>query len=79
LMLFDALYQLSDSVQGIGSGVLRGYKDTRSNFFITFIAYWVIGLSYGYLLGRTDYIVEAMGQAGFWIGFILGLNASAIM
>lgn len=79
LMLFAALYQLSDSVQVIGSGVLRGYKDTRSIFFITFIAYWVIGLPSGYLLGRTDYIVEAMGPAGFWIGFILGLTASAIM
>lgn len=79
LMLFAALYQLSDSVQVIGSGVLRGYKDTRSIFFITFIAYWIIGLPSGYLLGRTDYIVTAMGPAGFWIGFILGLTASAIM
>lgn len=34
LMLFAALYQLSDSVQVIGSGVLRGYKDTRSIFLL---------------------------------------------
>lgn len=79
LMLFAAIYQLSDSVQVIGSGVLRGYKDTRSIFFITFIAYWIIGLPSGYLLGRTDYFVTAMGPAGFWIGFILGLTAAAIM
>jgi MATE family multidrug resistance protein len=34
LMLLAALYQISDSVQVIGSGILRGYKDTRSIFFI---------------------------------------------
>lgn len=79
LMLFAAIYQLSDSVQVIGSGVLRGYKDTRSIFFITFTAYWILGLPSGYLLGRTNYIVEAMGPAGFWIGFIIGLTAAAIM
>ncbi|MCL8281982.1 MATE family efflux transporter, partial [Pseudomonas aeruginosa] len=50
LMLLAAIYQISDSIQVIGSGILRGYKDTRSIFFITFTAYWVLGLPSGYLL-----------------------------
>lgn len=79
LMIFAAIYQISDAVQVIGSGVLRGYKDTRSIFFITFIAYWLLGLSSGYLFGLTDYIVLAMGPAGFWIGFFIGLTSAAIM
>ncbi|MEB6336773.1 MATE family efflux transporter [Serratia rhizosphaerae] len=79
LMLLAAVYQISDSIQVIGSGVLRGYKDTRSIFFITFIAYWVLGLPSGYLLALTDYIVPAMGPSGFWIGFIIGLTFAAIM
>jgi len=79
LMLLAAVYQLSDSVQVIGSGVLRGYKDTRSIFFITFIAYWVLGLPSGYILALTDWVVEPMGPAGFWIGFIIGLTSAAIM
>ncbi|MBS0974561.1 MATE family efflux transporter, partial [Serratia rubidaea] len=79
LMLLAAIYQISDSIQVIGSGVLRGYKDTRSIFFITFIAYWVLGLPSGYLLALTDYIVPAMGPSGFWIGFIIGLTFAAIM
>ncbi len=54
LMLLAAIYQISDSIQVIGSGVLRGYKDTRSIFFITFIAYWVLGLPCGYILALTD-------------------------
>lgn len=79
LMLLAAIYQISDSIQVIGSGVLRGYKDTRSIFFITFIAYWVQGLPCGYILALTDLVVDRMGPAGFWMGFIIGLTSAAIM
>lgn len=79
LMFLAAIYQCSDSIQVVGSGILRGYKDTRSIFFITFIAYWVLGLPSGYILALTDLVVPAMGAKGFWIGFIIGLTASAIM
>ncbi|MDX5627122.1 MULTISPECIES: MATE family efflux transporter [unclassified Brenneria] len=79
LMLLAAVYQISDAIQVIGSGVLRGYKDTRSIFYITFVSYWVLGLPGGYLLALTDYLVPRMGPAGFWCGFIIGLTASAIM
>jgi len=79
LMLLAAIYQISDSIQVIGSGVLRGYKDTRSIFFITFIAYWVLGLPCGYILALTDLVVNRMGPAGFWMGFIIGLTSAAIM
>ncbi|WJV60809.1 MATE family efflux transporter [Pectobacteriaceae bacterium CE70] len=79
LMLLAAVYQISDAVQTIGSGVLRGYKDTRSIFFITFVSYWILGLPSGYALALTDLIVPRMGPAGFWCGFIIGLTSSAIM
>lgn len=79
LMLLAALYQISDSIQVIGSGVLRGYKDTRAIFFITFTAYWVLGLPSGYILALTDILVPRMGPAGFWTGFIIGLSAAAAM
>ncbi|EOD5873113.1 MdtK family multidrug efflux MATE transporter [Enterobacter hormaechei] len=79
LMLLAAIYQISDSIQVIGSGVLRGYKDTRSIFFITFIAYWVLGLPCGYILALTDLVVDRMGPAGFWMGFIIGLTSATIM
>ncbi len=78
-MLLAAVYQISDSIQVIGSGILRGYKDTRSIFYITFTAYWVLGLPSGYILALTDLVVEPMGPAGFWIGFIIGLTSAAIM
>ncbi len=59
LMLLAAIYQIS-MIEVIGSGILRGYKDTRSIFFITFTAYWVLGLPSGYLLALTDMIVPRM-------------------
>jgi len=79
LMLLAAIYQISDSIQVIGSGILRGYKDTRSIFFITFIAYWLLGLPSGYILALTDWVVPRMGPAGFWCGFIVGLTSAAVM
>ncbi|EBZ8092817.1 multidrug efflux MATE transporter MdtK [Salmonella enterica subsp. enterica serovar Typhimurium] len=79
LMLLAAVYQISDSIQVIGSGILRGYKDTRSIFFITFTAYWVLGLPSGYILALTDLVVDRMGPAGFWMGFIIGLTSAAVL
>jgi MATE family multidrug resistance protein len=79
LLIFAALFQISDAIQVIGSGILRGYKDTRSIFYITFVAYWVLGLPVGYMLGLTDFLVPRMGPSGFWCGFILGLTFAAVM
>uniref|UniRef100_UPI003297F8C8 MATE family efflux transporter n=1 Tax=Salmonella enterica TaxID=28901 RepID=UPI003297F8C8 len=58
LILLAAVFQISDSIQIIGSGILPGYKDTRSIYFITFTAYWVLGLPSGYILALTDLVVD---------------------
>lgn len=79
LMFLAAMFQFSDFIQVISAGALRGYKDTKSILYITFVAYWVVGLSIGVVLGLTDYIVPKTGPYGFWIGIILGLTAAAIM
>ncbi|MCC4831831.1 MATE family efflux transporter [Shewanella sp. 10N.7] len=79
LMFLAALYQLSDSIQVVAAGALRGYKDTQSAFYITLVSYWAIGMTLGYTLARTDLIVPAMGAHGFWIGLIAGLTSAAIL
>ncbi|WOH38243.1 MATE family efflux transporter [Thalassotalea fonticola] len=78
LMFLAALFQFSDFIQVISAGALRGYKDTKSILYITFVSYWVVGLSFGLILGLTDWLVPQMGPAGFWIGFISGLTTAAI-
>lgn len=78
LMMIAAIYQCTDSIQVVASGALRGYKDMRAIFERTFIAYWILGVPMGYILGMTDFIVEPMGVYGFWIGIIVGLTSAAI-
>ncbi len=79
LMFLAVLYQFSDTIQVISAGALRGYKDTKSILYITFISYWLVGLTVGLVLGITDWIVPKSGPYGFWIGFIFGLTTAAIL
>lgn len=79
LMLLAAVYQCTDAIQVVAAGALRGYKDMRAIFERTFIAYWVLGVPTGYILGMTDWIVAPMGAYGFWVGIIIGLTSAAIM
>ncbi|MGL6261770.1 MATE family efflux transporter [Vibrio sp. WXL210] len=79
LLLFAAIYQVTDTIQVIAAGALRGYKDMQAIFYCTFTAYWVLGFPTGYILGLTDWIVEPMGAYGFWIGFIVGLSCAALL
>lgn len=79
LMLLATIYQFSDTIQVVSAGALRGYKDTMSILYITFVSYWLVGLSVGLVLGITDWIVPKMGPYGFWIGFIVGLTTAAVL
>ena len=78
LLVYAAIYQFSDSVQVACAGALRGYQDTRIPMLLTMIAYWVVGLPSGYLLGLTEVFGPPEGPAGFWKGLILGLSAAAL-
>ena len=75
LLVIAALFQLSDGTQAVGIGILRGLTDVKAPTLITFIAYWIIGLPVGYILG---FIFE-LGVQGVWIGLLIGLTVSALM
>ena len=79
ILIITAIYQLPDAIQVMAAGVFKGLKITKPLFYITFIAYWPIGFSLGYMLGRTDIIVPAMGPQGFWVGIVFGLTAASLM
>lgn len=79
IMLLATLYQFSDTVQVVSAGALRGYKDTKSILYITFVSYWLVGLNVGLVLGITDWIVPKMGAYGLWTGVITGLTTAAIL
>lgn len=79
LLLIAAIYQFSDTIQVVVSGVLRGYKDTKVILYITLFAYWVIGVPLGYTLARTDLLIPNIGAQGFWIAFVVSLTFAAVL
>lgn len=75
LMLIAAVFQISDAIQVVTLGALRGMQDVKIPTLITFIAYWVIGFPISFYLGMyTEY-----ASSGIWMGLLAGLTASAVM
>lgn len=75
LLLLAAIFQLSDGVQVVANGALRGLKDTRIPMFITLLAYWGFGMPVGWWLTFQ----QGMGARGMWIGLIAGLSVAAVL
>lgn len=75
LLIIAALFQLSDGVQVVALGILRGIQDVKIPSLITFVAYWIITIPLGYFLCVT----LKMGAWGMWIALGLGLTISAIL
>ena len=63
LLLVAAFFQISDGLQVVVLGALRGLQDVKIPTLITFVAYWLIGFPI----------------TGIWIGLLSGLTASAVM
>jgi MATE family multidrug resistance protein len=74
LVLFAAIFQVSDATQAIGAGLLRGIKDVKYPTIMITVAYWIIGIPSGYLFA----FVLNMGAAGIWLGLIIGLTMASI-
>lgn len=75
LLIVAAIFQLSDGLQVVFLGALRGLQDVNIPSWICFVAYWLVGFPVGYFLGKG----EAMGAMGIWIGLFAGLTVSALM
>ncbi len=75
LILVAAVFQISDGLQVVVLGALRGLQDVRIPTMITFVAYWIIGFPISFYLG----LYTSMQSIGIWIGLLSGLTASAIM
>lgn len=74
LLLIAAVFQISDGIQVVVLGALRGLQDVKIPMYITFVAYWIIGFPISYYLGEhTEWKAQ-----GVWIGLLAGLTAAAI-
>ena len=75
LLLIAAVFQISDTIQVIALGALRGMQDVLIPTLITFISYWIIGFPISFYLSMyTEY-----KSAGIWIGLLAGLTASGVL
>ena len=84
LLLFAALFQLSDAAQVAASCAIRGYKVTRSPMIIQLVAFWGVALPLGCVLGLAPEWIpfapsEPLSATGFWIGLVLGLTVAAVL
>ena len=75
LLLAAAIFQISDSIQVVVLGALRGLQDVKIPTIITFIAYWLIGFPISFYLGKE----ETYGSFGIWLGLLAGLSSAAIL
>lgn len=75
LLIIAGIFQLSDGIQVVGLGALRGMADVKVPTLVTLIAYWVIGLPLGYILAFHF----SMSEVGIWLGLLLGLTLTGLM
>lgn len=74
LLIIAGLFQISDGIQAVGLGILRGIRDIKKPTVVTFISYWIISIPLSYFLG----IEYGYGVYGIWIGLSVGLTLAAI-
>ena len=70
-----AVFQIVDGMQTIGSGCLRGLKDTRIPMLAAAFGYWGVGFPTGYVLAFH----AGLGARGLWWGLAAGLASVALL
>jgi MATE family multidrug resistance protein len=74
LLRVAGLFQISDGIQAVGAGVLRGAGDTRFTLWANLVGHWALGLPAALGLG----LVLGFGVTGLWWGLLVGLSAVAV-
>lgn len=75
LLFYAALFQLTDALQVVALGLLRGVHDTRVPMLIAGFSYWVIGMPVAYGLA----FIAGIGAPGLWLGLVVGLSFAAVL
>ena len=75
LLAIAAGFQVSDGLQVVGLGALRGLEDVKVPSVVALLAFWAIALPLGYYLG---FELE-MGAPGVWLGLLMGLSIVAVV
>jgi MATE family multidrug resistance protein len=75
LLLIGASFFITDGVQAIAAGALRGLNDTRVPMLLAAVSFWLIGFTSAYGLAFP----AGYGAVGIWIGFSLAVGTFAAL
>ncbi|WP_460940492.1 MATE family efflux transporter [Spirosoma humi] len=75
LVIMAGFFQLSDGIQVVALGGLRGLSDVNVPTLITLFSYWVVALPLSYVLAFPF----GMDAVGVWIGLLAGLSIAAVL
>ncbi len=73
LLALAALFQITDAMQVMALGMLRGVRDTRVPMLLAAFSYWGVGIPSSYGLA----FVLGLGGVGLWLGLVIGLAVAA--
>lgn len=75
MLIVVVVFQLSDGLQAVALGALRGFQDVRIPTVITFVVYWALTLPVAYVLSQFT----TLGVMGIWYALAGGLTISAVL
>ena len=92
LLLYAAIFQFWDALQGVAVGALRGYTDTLVPSIVVAISYWGIGIPLGWMLafepemvadvvsslGASGWMTREFGIEGLWVAMNISLLLVAV-
>lgn len=75
MVIVAAVFQISDGLQAVTLGLLRGLEDVKYPTLITLTSYWIIAIPLAaFLAFYHDY-----GYLGIWLALLAGLSLSALL
>lgn len=74
LLFIVAIFQISDGMQVVLAGILRGLKFTKFSSIMVLVSYWIVGIPVGYYLAFS----RQQGAVGLWIGLAIALSLCAL-
>ncbi|KAJ1932713.1 ethionine resistance protein [Linderina macrospora] len=76
IMPANALFQLADAINSVGSGILRSMGRQDAGAWINFSSYYILGFPLGLFL---TYGPPKIGVLGLWYGIFSGVALAVVM
>jgi MATE family multidrug resistance protein len=75
LLLVGTTFFVTDGIQTVANGALRGMNDTRIPLLFAIFSYWLVGFTSAWAIGFHT----PLGAAGVWVGLSVGTVVFAVL